>query len=262
MSIMRFRMVVDMRTIIIRGLTEQFSDAADDVNSEWTSYGDLGCALASKYHGTPVQSDARAAAFAKITCLLMCVTLSLRSIAVLLRSGSWKKLVADAPHQEGLEAIATLDLHQRFACLHGLYSNVDSSIRLFLRHFVPTFGKGASVAYSKVYRKFCNTFALDDDDEKLFELLGLYRNTVHNNGVHIAYGGIEALKNQTIVYGGATHVFNENTFVQVDWPVVLLLLRHIRDMWQRVVGLRMVEEEDFILDHAPQTSGPAGPYLL
>jgi hypothetical protein len=113
-----------------------------------------------------------------------------------------------------------------------------------------------------VYRKFCNTFALDDDDEKLFELLGLYRNTVHNNGVHIAYGGIEALKNQTIVYGGATHVFNENTFVQVDWPVVLLLLRHIRDMWQRVVGLRMVEEEDFILDHAPQTSGPAGPYLL
>jgi len=124
-----------------------------------------------------------------------------------------------------------------------------------MRVFLLKINRELCVAASTEYEKICNAFRdimkLPDDDRILLELLGLYRNTVHNNGVHVAPHGDPKKKEIVRVHKGVVHVFKEREKVILDWPRLMTLTAHLRDMWEHVARSEKVRAEKFIPDDAP-----------
>ena len=119
--------------------------------------------------------------------------------------------------------------------VQSIFSNVESSLRTFLRGVDPVACSGGTAEFQSVYRALLQT-KLGAPDPHHLELLDLWRtlrNTVHNNGVYFHRSG----GSSTVGYKGVTYDFTHGRAVEfAKWPVLVSLTGDLVDLLIFITG--------------------------
>jgi hypothetical protein len=209
----------------------------------------------SVYPSVDRQRDARITAFSKLIDVLRSVQLSLIFVSKHLMNKSWWHSVCKNPIPEG-ETKSYMDGFGRFVkfgLVHGTFSCVESSMRVFLCALDPGACSRGTAEFKSVYECLLKSklSACPSDAIELLDLFRLVRNTIHNNGLHLGKHG----KDKSINWKGTTYQFKHGH------PVRFIPLDFIVAICDAVRSLLLVVVKDPNLTGITcEISDPGGPY--
>lgn len=122
----------------------------------------------------------------------------------------------------------------KFAFLHFLFSEIESSFRIFLRHLNPVAANGAKDDFSKVYKalKIEIKPTLKGSDN-LINLLRESRNTIHNNS---AYFNRNSSNDKQITYRGKIYEFKHGKPISfATWEWLFEMFEDILELYIKVI---------------------------
>jgi len=156
------------------------------------------------YSNINPKHDARITAFSKTINVLNSLQLALTFISKHLLSKQWWDSIAtqnipDNDKQIYVNEFANLT---KIGFIQGIFSAIESSLRLFLRALDFAACKGGMSEFKSIYECLLKSKLSSSprDGIELLDLFRLIRNTVHNNGVHFHPSG----KNASINWKGNT----------------------------------------------------------
>lgn len=142
----------------------------------------------------------------------------------------------------------------KFGLVHGIFSCVESSLRVFLRALDPGACSSGLDNFEAVYKCLLQSklSKSQPDGVKLLHLFRLMRNTIHNNGVHFSKS--KKGQHEIIPWKGSTYEFKQGYRVHgITWDFILKISDDVRLL------LRSVVEDAKLKAITREISDPAGP---
>lgn len=124
-----------------------------------------------------------------------------------------------------------------------LYSSLESSLRSICNEL--QIGSPTK-KFSEQYRKLIEELGLDKKYIELLDILGLIRNTVHNNGVYISPNG----KDKKLSYNGVTFEFTQ--FKAIDCVTINNLnhlYRGVFRLFKEIINHNTIKEKHLIKEY-------------
>lgn len=214
-------------------------------------------AVVSTYSGVDPTKDARITAFSKLIDVFRSMQLSLIFVSKYLMDKHWWHDVCKTEISDrGLQSyINGFNRFMKFGLVHGIFSCVESSLRVFIRALDPTACKGGLDDFVNIYTcLFRSKLAkCPSDGLTLLDLLRLIRNTIHNNGVHFSFS--KSRKDESIPWKGTTYEFKQGLPVHgITLDFILAISDDVRLL------LRCIVEDSKLKAIIHEISDPAGPY--
>ena len=212
-------------------------------------------AVISIYSIDDPSRDARITGFSKLIDVFRATELALIFITKhLMDKKWWHDVCLNQIETNGLNAyINGYVRFIKFGLVHGVFSCIESSIRLYLRYLDPTACRGGLDNFENIYKCLLQSKLSKPrpDGVKLLHLLRLIRNTIHNNGVHFNKNG----KEYNITRNGTMYEFKQGFLVRgITWDFILTILDEGRAL------LKTIVEDDKMKAITGEISDPAGPY--
>jgi len=212
-------------------------------------------AITSLYSSVDPKSDARITVFSKLVDVFRATELSFIFMSKFLMDISWWHRVCQKPINNTVPQVYINGFNRfiKFGLVHGIFSCVESSIRIFLRALDTAACNCGLDNFKNIYECLLQS-KLSNPLPKGVELLRLFRlirNTIHNNGVYFHKNG----KEYTIKWKGKTYEFKQ------DVPVRGITLDFILDTSDDVrLLLRSIVEDCKIKAISGEIRDPAAPY--
>lgn len=134
------------------------------------------------------------------------------------------------------------------AFLQSLFSEIDSTFRIFLRHIDPLAANEAKNPFDNVYGALKSRIKpILDNSDGLINLLRESRNTIHNNS---AYFNKKGNNNIQIIYKGKTYDFIHGKPIDfVSWEWLFEMLEDVLDLFVKVINApQIITETNQIVD--------------
>jgi len=211
--------------------------------------------ITSLYSSVDPKSDARITAFSKLIDVFRSTELSFIFMSKYLMDKIWWHYVCQKPIDPTTPQtyIKGFDRFIKFGLVHGTFSCVESSIRVFIRALDPASCKGGLDNFKNIYKCLLRSKLSKPrpDYVELLHLFRLVRNTIHNNGVHFSKSG----KDETITWKETRYEFKQGELVRgITWDFLLDTSDDVR------LFLRSIVEDCKMKAISGEISDPAGPY--
>jgi hypothetical protein len=148
----------------------------------------------------------------------------------LLDAGWWRDSGLTRPEGQDFETtVIEFSQFTKSGFLQGVFSDVESTLRVVLRALDPTACDGGTAEFQTIYRVLLGTQLQfpRQDWEPLLELWRLLRNTVHNNGVHFHRRGTNA----QLAYRGLTYNFSHGQPIEfANWAFLVSAAGDLLDL--------------------------------
>jgi hypothetical protein len=192
---------------------------------------DAGLALAAN-HPSWGARDARVTLFNKCVNVMRSVHLGVVfMIHHLTKPGWWAEKGKYGATKEAIQqSLDEFNMFLRISFIQGLFSAIESSLRLFVRALDPKACSAGCADFKNIYEWILKRLSLQRHGP-LLDLLRNVRNSMHNNGLFFRKSG-----DDTVVYKGQTYAFRvgkPNDFV--TWKFVLDILPDIRLLLNDIV---------------------------
>ena len=192
-------------------------------------------AIIQLYSSVNPEHDARITAFSKLINVLNSVQLALTFIFKHLLHKEWWDSIANEPisdedKQTYVDEFANLI---KVAFVHGAFSAVESSLRLFLRALDPVACNAGKAGFESVYKCLFKSKLATEPKEgsRLLDLFRLVRNTIHNNGVYFSPRG-----DARVVWRGRIYEFYNGEAVDfVTWEFMIDVSDALRKLLREIV---------------------------
>ncbi len=192
--------------------------------------------IVALYFNINPKHDARITVFSKTINVLNSLQLALTFISKHLLHKQWwdsiaTKNIPDNDKQIYVNEFANLT---KIGFIQGVFSAIESSLRLFLRALDSAACKGGMSEFKPVYECLfkSNLSSSPRDGIEFLDLLRLIRNTIHNNGVYFHPSG----KNVSINWKGNTYNFDQGQPVDfVTWEFLIDISDALRQLLLEVV---------------------------
>lgn len=209
----------------------------------------------SIYSSVDPSKDARITAFSKLIDVFNSTQLSLIFVSKHLMNNAWWSDICKNPIPNTGPKSYTDGFGRfiKFGLLHGIFSCVESSLRIFLRAVDHTACSGGLGNFESVYKCLLQSKLSKPqlNGVELLHLLRLVRNTIHNNGVYFHKSG----NDDSVTWKGTIYEFKQGL------PVHGITLDFILTISDDVLSLlRSVVEDAKIRAITHEISDPAGPY--
>ena len=193
-------------------------------------------AIVALYSTVDPKHDARITAFSKTINVFNSLQLGLAFISKHLLHKQWWSAIAtqdipDIDKQIYVNEFANLT---KIGFIQGIFSAVESSLRLLLRALDPTACNGGLAEFKSVYECLfkSNLTSSSPDAIALLDLLRLVRNTIHNNGVYFHPSGNDV----TAIWKGNTYAFKQGKPIDfVTWELLIVVSNALRLLLRQVV---------------------------
>jgi len=192
-------------------------------------------AIIQLYSSVDPKHDARITAFSKLINILNSVQLALTFISKHLLHKEWWDSIANEPISDADKQIYANEFANliKVAFVHGAFSAVESSLRLFLRALDPIACNGGMAEFKSIYDcLFKSKLATEPiEGSQLLDLLRLVRNTIHNNGVYFSSRGSDA----RLIWNGQTYEFYHGKPVDfVTWEFLINISDALRRLLREI----------------------------
>lgn len=214
-------------------------------------------AIVSTYSRIDPSKDARITAFSKLIDVFRSMELSLIFVSKHLMDKHWWENSCENPIcDNGLQSYLNgFNRFMKFGLVHGIFSCVESSLRVFLRALDPTACSAGVANFESIYICLLQSKLSkpQPDGVDLLHLFRLVRNTIHNNGVHFSFS--KSRKDERIPWNGTTYEFKQGLPVHgITLDFILTISDDVRLL------LRSVVEDSYLKTITHEITDPAGPY--
>lgn len=182
-------------------------------------------------------TDGRITSFSKLVNVLNSLQLGFTFISKHLLNHTWWEDIAKEPISNSDRVIYATEFQNfvKVGFVQALFSSVcESSFRIFLRAIDPVACNRGTADFKSIYECLFKSklTTLPADAANLLDLLRPVRNTIHNNGVYIAWDGRDA----AVTYNGTTYPFHHGKAVDfVSWDLLLELADAVRQLLLAVI---------------------------
>ncbi len=188
------------------------------------------------YTNIDPKHDARITAYSKTINVFNSLQLALTFISKHLLHKQWwdavaSKIIPDDDKQIYVNEFTNLT---KVGFVQGIFSAVESSLRLFLRALDSTACNGGISEFKSIYECLFKSKLASNPREgiALLDLLRLVRNTIHNNGVYFHPSGNDA----SVIWKGNTYDFNQGKPVNfVTWEFLIKVSDALRQLLRAIV---------------------------
>jgi hypothetical protein len=192
--------------------------------------------LQASHPDWPVGQDARLTVFAKIVNIINACQLSLMFLDQHLLDDQWWAGSALARPEAAAFENTVIEYSQftKTGFVQGLFSSVESGMRVFLRSLDPLACDGSTAAFENVYTCLLRTKLSRgaSDEIALLDLWRNIRNVIHNNGAYFHGRGTD----RTVIYDGISYDFPHGRPIEfVTWQFLLSRSTDLVDMVNDVV---------------------------
>lgn len=139
-----------------------------------------------------------------------------------------------------LEYFKELDTRLRFSFYHGMYSQLESSLFSISRYYK----KNNLPCSDKVKNIIVDNFKQKQYSD-LIDILTLYRNSIHNNGIYFPVK--EENYNKKCDYKDKFYIFTYGERVDLDWGEAMFLANEIIELSENLF-LSDIINKDFIIN--------------
>ena len=182
------------------------------------------------------KKDARITTFSKMINIFNSLRLSLAFVQKGFNLNWWKGILCEErlPKPAILYYIGTFMNISKIGFNQLLFSNTESSLRIFLRALDPKACRGGMGKFQSIY--YClfksKLSICPPEGIELLDLFRLIRNTCHNNGVYFDPDSID----RTINWRGKSYKFKHSTPIDfINWPFVMEISGAVRSLMYEVV---------------------------
>ena len=193
------------------------------------------------------KKDTRITSFSKMINIFSAVRLSLVFMQKGFNLNWWKGILCEErlPESDILYYVRVFMSISKIGFVQLLFSNTESSLRIFLRALDPNacnegIGKFKSV-YNCLFKSKLSIYPFEGIE--FLDLFGLIRNTCHNNGVYFD----PDKRDRTINWREKLYKFKHSTPIDfVNWPFIMKISDAVRSLMYAVVtdkNLRLVTHE-------------------
>jgi len=182
------------------------------------------------------KKDARITTFSKMINIFNSVQLSLAFVQKGFNLNWWKGIICEEklPKSAILSYIRVFMSFSKIGFVQLLFSNTESSLRIFLRTLDPNACNGGMGSFKSVYTcLFKSKLSIyPSEGIELLDLFRLGRNTSHNNGVYFDPNR----QDRTINWRGKSYKFKHSTPIDfVNWPFVMEISDAVWSLMYEVV---------------------------
>lgn len=182
------------------------------------------------------KKDARITTFSKMINIFNSLRLSLAFVQKGFNLNWWKGILCEErlPKPAILYYIGTFMNISKIGFNQLLFSNTESSLRIFLRALDPNACRGGMGKFQSIYHcLFKSKLSIcPSEGIELLDLLRLVRNTCHNNGVYFDPNR----RDRTINWRGKSYIFKHSTPIDfVNWPFIMEISDAVRSLMYEVV---------------------------
>lgn len=193
-------------------------------------------AVISRYTALGSQTDARITAFSKIINVFNSGLLGVAFMSRHLTDSVWWCTIGNdhIPDSDKRVFIREFDSFMKLGVIHGIFSAVESSLRLYLRALDPSACNGGKAEFKNVYERLYRSLLCESPAEAtvLLDLFRGVRNVIHNNGVYFN----PKRDNETIEYRGKSYHFTEGVALDfVTWAFILDLCDDLISLLEQTV---------------------------
>ncbi len=184
-------------------------------------------------HSTWDKDDARLALFSKCQNV---VRSGMTLLAVvrhgMTKPGFWESGFQRVPSEiELAHAMREAERFTMIGTLHGVFSCLESSVRIYQRALDPAAHAGATTEFKPLYASLLRVLACQAT-ESLFDILRETRNVIHNNGVYMN----RQARDRTVVHAGVTYQLQHGKLVGfVTWAWLAARLTELADALHAIV---------------------------
>ena len=185
------------------------------------------------------QTDARFAIFIKCKNVIRAIDLGAVLVRDHAQNHNWWSQFGDITNQETKIIIGeTLDSFNkilRFSFVMFFFSMIESSFRAFVRTMDSSACNNAKDNFKNIYSWLLSPRHItlsNNEYEKLLDILRIYRNSFHSNGVFLP----ETPGDQTFTYKNKSYIFEDGKNIHFDtWNHYFDLVEDAHDMIFKIV---------------------------